>query len=97
MAKRGTYHRLVELGLDERALAAAERAGLLWRVGPGIVLLPDAADVAVERLGSLEQPFTTSAARQVLATTRRVALPLLDRLDRLGRTRRLPDDRRELR
>jgi selenocysteine-specific elongation factor len=92
-----TADRLVELGLDERALAAAERAGLLWRVGPGIVLLPDAPDVAVDRLRALKQPFSVSAARQALATSRRVALPLLDRLDRLGRTRRLPDDRRELR
>lgn len=91
-----TADRLRELGLDERALGAAERGGHLWRVGPGIVLLPDAADVAVARLRELEQPFTTSAARQRLGTTRRVVLPLLDRLDRSGRTRRLADDRREI-
>ncbi|QIK74877.1 selenocysteine-specific translation elongation factor [Nocardioides piscis] len=91
-----TADRLRELGLDERALAAAERAGLLWRVAPGIVLLPDAADEAVSRLQTLDQPFTTSAARQSLGTSRRVVLPLLDRLDRAGRTVRLPDDRRRL-
>ena len=33
-------------------------------------------------------------ARQVLHTTRRVAIPLLEHLDRSGLTRRLPDDRR---
>lgn len=92
-----TADELRELGLDDRALGAAERAGLLWRAGPGIVLLPDAIDSAVAALGSLEQPFTTSAARQRLGTSRRVVLPLLDQLDRSGRTRRLPDDRRELR
>ena len=91
-----TADRLRELGLDERALGAAERAGLLRRVGPGIVLLPDALDGAVSSLAALPQPFTTSAARERLGTTRRVVLPLLDQLDRTGRTRRLPDDRREL-
>ena len=91
-----TADRLRDLGLDERALAAAERGGLLRRVGPGIVLAPGAVDAAVELLRGLEQPFTTSAARERLGTTRRVALPLLDHLDRTGRTRRLPDDRREV-
>lgn len=91
-----TADRLRELGLDDKALGAAERGGLLWRVGSGIVLLPEAADEAIARLRDLEQPFTTSAARERLATSRRVALPLLDQLDRAGRTRRLADDRREV-
>lgn len=91
-----TADRLRELGLDERALGAAERSGLLRRVGPGIVLAPDAVEAAVDLLRDLEQPFTTSAARERLSTSRRVVLPLLDHLDRAGRTRRLPDDRREV-
>ena len=91
-----TADRLRELGLDDRALGAAERAGLLWRVAPGLVLLPGAAESAAARLALLEQPFTTSAARQDLGTSRRVVLPLLDRLDRAGLTRRLADDRREV-
>ena len=91
-----TADRLRELGLDDRALGAAERSGQLWRVAPGIVLLPDAAEAAVARLRALDQPFTTSAARERLGTTRRVILPLLDRLDKAGRTRRLADDRREV-
>jgi selenocysteine-specific elongation factor len=91
-----TADRLRDLGLDARAVAAAERAGLVTRVGPGIGLAPDAADRAVALLGDLDQPFTASAARERLGTTRRVALPLLDHLDRAGRTRRLPDDRREV-
>ena len=91
-----TADRLRELGLDDRALGAAERAGLLWRVAPGLVLLPGAAEAAAARLALLEQPFTTSAARQDLGTSRRLVLPLLDRLDRAGLTRRLADDRREI-
>lgn len=92
-----TADRLSALGLDERALAVAARAGVLLRVGPGIVLLPGADDQAARLLAGLPQPFTTSQARQALATTRRVALPLLDHLDRTGRTLRLPDDRRRMR
>ena len=91
-----TADRLRELGLDERALGAAERAGLLWRIAPGLVLLPGADRDAATRLARLEQPFTTSAARQDLGTSRRVVLPLLERLDRAGLTRRLADDRREV-
>lgn len=86
--------RLHELGLDGRALAAAERAGLLIRVADGIVLLPGADQDAARLLDGLPQPFTTSEARRRLGSTRRVVIPLLERLDRLGLTRRLPDDRR---
>lgn len=87
---------LRDLGLDERSLAATESAGLLLRVGPGIVLLPDALERATAILVDLPQPFTTSQARTALSTTRRVVLPVLDQLDRHGLTRRLRDDRREL-
>ena len=48
-------------------------------------------------LAGLPQPFTLSEARQALDTTRRVAVPLLELLDRAGATRRLPDDRRTVR
>ena len=88
---------LAELGLDRRALAAAERAGLLLRIGPGIVLAPGADAQAARILAGLPQPFSTAQARQALDTTRRVAIPLLEHLDRSGMTRRLPDDRRMIR
>jgi len=48
-------------------------------------------------LSGLDQPFTTSEARQAFETSRRVALALLAHLDRTGRTVRLPDDRRRVR
>jgi selenocysteine-specific elongation factor len=92
-----TADRLAELRLDDRRAAAAARAGRLLRVAPGVVLLPGADLLAVRWLAELPQPFTTSAARQRLGTSRRVILPLLAHLDATGRTRRLPDDRREIR
>jgi selenocysteine-specific elongation factor len=89
--------RLAELGLDARAVAVLHRRGHLLRLGDGVVLLPGATERAVAVLRALPQPFTTSEARQALGTSRRVALPLLAHLDRIGRTVRLPDDRRRLR
>lgn len=91
-----TADRLAELGLDAKAVAALAKAGLLLRVATGVVLLPGADDLARDALAELPQPFTASEARQRLGTSRRVVLPLLDHLDRTGRTRRLPDDRREV-
>ncbi|MER7082414.1 SelB domain-containing protein, partial [Saccharopolyspora kobensis] len=75
----------------DRELAAAARVGELLRVAPGLVLLPDAEQQAVERLTPLPEPFTLSQARQALDTSRRVAVPLLELLAHRGRTRRLPD------
>ncbi len=86
--------RLAELGLGARQIGAAVRAGALLRVSDGVVLLPDAAEQAAAVLARLPQPFTLSEARRALGTTRRVAVPLLELLDRRGATRRLPDDRR---
>jgi selenocysteine-specific elongation factor len=88
--------RLRELGLDGRAIGAAARAGLLLRVTEQIVLAPGAEAEAARALATLPQPFTTAEARQALGTTRRVAIPLLEYLDRTGVTQRLPDDRRRL-
>ena len=90
-------HELKDLGLSEKELAAAERAGRLLRLKDGIILLPDAPDKAREHLSQLEQPFTLSAARQALGTTRRVAVPLLEYLDAHGITRRGEGGKRTLR
>jgi selenocysteine-specific elongation factor len=89
--------RLRELGLDGRAIGAAVRAGLLLRVTEQIVLAPGAEAAATRALVGLPQPFTAAEARQALGTTRRVAIPLLEFLDRAGITQRLPDDRRRVR
>ncbi|MFC4149690.1 selenocysteine-specific translation elongation factor [Micromonospora mangrovi] len=89
-------HRLADLGLGPREIGAAVRAGALLKLADNVVLLPGAVDDAVRVLARLPQPFTLSAARQALDTTRRVAVPLLELLDRRGATRRLPDDAREV-
>ena len=89
--------RLRELGLDVRSIAAAARAGLLLRISEQLVLAPGADADAATVLAGLPQPFTTAEARKALGTTRRVAIPLLEFLDRARITDRLPDDRRRLR
>ena len=89
--------RLRELGLDARALAAAARLGLLLRVADLVVLAPGADKEAARVLAGLDQPFTTSQARQALNTSRRVAIPLLEYLDRARVTERLPGDLRRIR
>ena len=88
--------RLAALGLGPKEIGAAVRAGALVRIAEGVVLLPDALDAAVPVLAKLSAPFTMAQAREALGTTRRVAVPLLELLDRRGVTRRLPDDTRVL-
>jgi selenocysteine-specific elongation factor len=87
---------LAALGLDRRALAAAEKAGRLTRLADGVVLLPNAGHAALAVLRKLPQPFTTTQARQALDTTRRVVIPLLEMLDRQGHTERVDDIRRRV-
>jgi selenocysteine-specific elongation factor len=89
--------RLKTLGLDRKQLAAAAKHGFLLRITDQIVLAPGADKAAAAILAGLTQPFTTAEARQALRTTRRVAIPLLEHLDRAGLTERLPDDRRRVR
>lgn len=86
--------RLDALGLGSRELAAAVRTGALLELAAGIYLLPGADEQASAVLATLPQPFTVSEARQALDTSRRVAVPLLELLDRQCRTHRLPDGRR---
>jgi selenocysteine-specific elongation factor len=89
-------HRLRDLGLGPRELAAAVRTGALARVGEAVYLTPAAVAAATEPLRALPQPFTLAEARKAWGTSRRVAVPLLQHLDEQGRTRRLPDDSRQL-
>ncbi|WIM94343.1 selenocysteine-specific translation elongation factor [Actinoplanes oblitus] len=87
-------HRLAELGLGARQLGAAVRLGLIVQLAPNVVLPADAPARAAAILASGPQPFTPSEARRALDTTRRVAVPLLELLDRTGVTLRGADDRR---
>jgi selenocysteine-specific elongation factor len=84
---------LDRLGLNRAALDIAVRRGELVRIGAEH-LLPDAPDRALAELRVLPQPFTASAARLALHTSRRVIIPLLEHLDRVGATECLADRRR---
>jgi selenocysteine-specific elongation factor len=90
-------HRLATLGLGRRELGAAAAARVILLLPGDIALLPTAPGVAEQRLRGLPQPFTLSAARQALGTTRRIAVPLLEHLDRIGVTERVDGDVRKLR
>jgi selenocysteine-specific elongation factor len=83
---------LVAAGLAERYLSLAVRDGRLTRIAAGVYLRPDAVEVAVQRLSAIEQPFTLSQARVALDTTRRIAVPLLELMDRTRRTVRVDRD-----
>jgi selenocysteine-specific elongation factor len=88
---------LVALGLGRRELGAAAAARTILLLPGDIALLPNAPGIAADRLKELPQPFTLSAARQALGTTRRVAVPLLEHLDRIGVTQRVDGDLRRVR
>ncbi|RBY76081.1 selenocysteine-specific translation elongation factor [Geodermatophilus sp. TF02-6] len=88
---------LAAAGLGPRELAAAVRDGQLVKVADGVYLAPGVEQVARERLTGLAAPFTLSQARSAWRTTRRVAVPLMERLDARGITERLPDNTRRLR
>jgi selenocysteine-specific elongation factor len=89
-------YRLAELGLGARQLGAAVRAGLVVQLAENVIVRAGTAQRAAQVLARLPNPFTVSEARRALDTSRRVAVPLLELLDRTGVTRHLPDDRRTL-
>ncbi|OBK78452.1 selenocysteine-specific translation elongation factor [Mycobacterium sp. 1274761.0] len=85
---------LIELHLGPKELAAAVRIGRLTRIADGVVLGADAFDKAAKTLKTLGQPFTVAEAKQALHTTRRVAVPLLEELDKRRVTQRADDGTR---
>lgn len=88
--------RLDELGLTPARVAAGARLGHLIALPGRVVLLPGADAEAACVLGRLQPGFTVSQARRALRTSRRVAVPLLEHLDRTGRTRRGADGLRRV-
>jgi selenocysteine-specific elongation factor SelB len=77
-------------------LAAAADRGELIRLG-GVLLAGGALQQAEAVVRGLDQPFTVGDAARAMGTSRRVAVPLLERLDSRWVTRRLPDGTREVR
>ncbi|GAA1905548.1 hypothetical protein GCM10009716_14310 [Streptomyces sodiiphilus] len=88
--------RLAELGVTRRQVAVLVGHGELEQYGE--VLLPrGAAELAAGRLRALDGPFTVGECCRALETSRRVAVPLLEALDRAGVTVRDADGRRVVR
>ena len=87
---------LAELNLGPKELAAAIRDGRLTRIADGVVLGANAFGKAGETLKALDQPFTVAEAKRALGTTRRVAVPLLEELDRRRITCRAADGTRKM-
>ncbi len=87
---------LVEIGAVTDLVKAMERAGELVGVGGGIAYPSDVWDDIVGRVVRLIDdggPATVSQLREALGTTRKYAVPLLEKLDATGVTRRNGDVR----
>jgi selenocysteine-specific elongation factor len=82
-----------QLGLSEELLHAIVRRGDLVQIDGELVYLPEQVEEIIVGLDDLEEPFTVSAFRDSLGLTRRQAVPLLEWLDRSGRTIRNGDVR----
>jgi Elongation factor SelB, winged helix len=85
---------LAELGADAKATAMLVRLGVLVPVGPGGYLGRGVLDEAVATLRRAYpdgRRFAVTEAKEVLGTTRRTAVPLLEHLDRTGVTVRRGD------
>ena len=77
-------------------VAAAERAGRLLRLG-GLTLPGATLQGAAARLSTLPPRFSPGDAARAMGTTRRVAIPVLERLDARSVTVRHADGTRTLR
>ena len=82
---------------SQQALAFLLQSGEAMEIGPDLVLASSAFEAAEGRVRQHLRErgaATASELRELLGTTRRVLIPLLERLDRLGITRRDGDLRR---
>ena len=88
-------------GASASLVRELEAAGVLVRLGPDLAVTAAALDLAVARLRAAaadahtagEDGLTAARAKDALGTSRKYALPLLEELDRRGRTRRRGDVR----
>lgn len=82
-------------GVSRPLLAEMESAGQIVRLATDIAMTSTAVDEAAGllRAAAAEGALTASQARQVLGTSRKYVVPLLEELDRRGITRRTGDTR----
>lgn len=83
-------------GVSATLVRELEAAGTIVRLGPDLAVGAGALGEAVTRLraaAAAEGPLSAARAKEVLGTSRKYALPLLEELDRRGHTRRRGDVR----
>ncbi|MEU5979638.1 SelB C-terminal domain-containing protein [Streptomyces sp. NPDC047315] len=86
---------LTALGVGRRELALAVQTGRLVRLSETVHVAAELPAAAARALAPLAgSPFTVSQARHTWNVPRRIALPLIEHLDRTGVTRRGSDDLR---
>jgi len=86
-------------GASPALIRELEAARAIVRLAPDLAVTAATLDLAVTRLRTAyeaEGPLTAARAKEVLGTSRKFALPLLEELDRQGRTRRRGDVREVL-
>lgn len=91
-----TADQLLGWGLAPRDLAVAEAGGEVLRLG-GVVVRPGLLREAATALTHLTPAFTAGDACRALGVSRRIGIPLLERLDATHVTIRHPDGTRSLR
>ncbi|SCK07884.1 MULTISPECIES: SelB domain-containing protein [unclassified Streptomyces] len=92
-----TPAQLTALGVGGHDLALAVRSGRLVRLSGTVHVAARVPQAAARALAPLAaRPFTVSEARRIWNVPRRIALPLIEYLDRAGVTRRGTDDLRTL-
>jgi selenocysteine-specific elongation factor len=92
-----TVRELEETGFSRELVEAACTTGRLIRISPEIVVTPELARRAEDVVrveAARPEGITVSRFRELLGTTRRFALPILERFDADGLTRREGDVRR---
>lgn len=84
------------VGARTDLVRSLERTGVLIRLADDLAVPAATVDDAAERLRKLHAEhgaFTAAQAKEALGTTRRLAVPLLEHLDKRGLTRRQGDVR----
>jgi selenocysteine-specific elongation factor len=86
----------VEALVGTEIVGALIEQGRLVKIGNGIVFLRETYDEALVKLVEYlrkHDRLTASEARDILGTTRKYILPLLEHLDALHITKRIGDER----